>query len=58
MPDFEGLSMRGALHLAESRNLEIRVEGSGFAVSQSPEPGARLKAETAVKVRFAPPGDS
>jgi cell division protein FtsI (penicillin-binding protein 3) len=58
MPDFEGLSMRGALHLAESHNLEIRVEGSGFAVSQSPKPGARLKAETAVKVRFAPPGDS
>jgi cell division protein FtsI (penicillin-binding protein 3) len=58
MPDFTGLSMRGALRLAEAHNLEIRVEGTGFAVNQSPGPGTRLEAGMSVKLRFAPPGDS
>ncbi len=58
MPDFTGLSMRGALRLAEAHNLEIRIEGTGFAVSQSPVPGTPLEAGMSVKLRFAPPGGS
>jgi cell division protein FtsI (penicillin-binding protein 3) len=58
MPDFTGLSMREALRLAEAHNLEIRIEGTGFAVDQSPGPGTPLKAGMSVKLHFAPPGDS
>jgi len=36
--------------------LRLVPEGSGLAVEQSVKPGTRVKAGTAVRVKFAPPG--
>jgi cell division protein FtsI (penicillin-binding protein 3) len=36
VPDFRGLSLRDALHLAAARELNIQVDGSGYVVAQRP----------------------
>jgi cell division protein FtsI (penicillin-binding protein 3) len=48
VPDFAGLSIRGALRVAEPRRLELDVKGTGRALRQEPEPGT--KAEPGAKV--------
>jgi len=58
IPDFSGLSMREALALAGSRNLEIVPEGSGVAVSQDPPPGISVTPGQVLRVRFSLPGSS
>jgi hypothetical protein len=35
MPDFTGLTVKESLQLARSQKLELYIEGSGLAVSQS-----------------------
>jgi cell division protein FtsI (penicillin-binding protein 3) len=55
MPDFRGLTMREVLKNISSLELNITLEGSGLAVTQSPEPGVPLKEITSVRVSFRPP---
>jgi len=43
IPDFTGMSMREVLKLAQSREIEVRIAGSGWAVSQKPAPGVRIE---------------
>lgn len=52
MPDFRGLTMKRAVKLARERGIELQVEGSGWAVSQVPAPGAALGENPACKVSF------
>jgi cell division protein FtsI (penicillin-binding protein 3) len=42
MPDFRGLSLRGAFALARGNGLGLEVTGSGYVASQEPAPGASL----------------
>lgn len=42
VPDFRGLSLRGALRMAAGRELNIQVEGSGYVVAQRPAVGQPL----------------
>jgi len=35
--------------------IHVEVEGSGFAVSQEPSPGAEIEKGTVIKVRFESP---
>ena len=53
MPDFKGLTIREALKMAKSRSIELQVSGSGWAVSQSTEPGSALGDERLCKIVFA-----
>lgn len=53
MPDFKGLTIREALKMAKSRSIEVQVSGSGWAVSQSAEPGSVLGDERLCKIVFA-----
>lgn len=53
VPDFAGLSIRGALRVAEPRRLELDVQGSGRALRQEPEPGTKAEPGAKVKVWFA-----
>ena len=52
MPDFKGLTIREALKKAKSRSIELRVSGSGWAVSQVPGPGTVLGEDRLCKVTF------
>ena len=42
VPDFRGLSLRGALRMAAGRALNIQVDGSGYVVLQRPAAGQPL----------------
>jgi cell division protein FtsI (penicillin-binding protein 3) len=42
VPDFRGLSLRGALRMAAGRELNIQVEGSGYVIAQRPAAGQPL----------------
>ena len=39
LPDFRGVSKRELTHLLERKDIQIRINGDGWVVSQSPEPG-------------------
>jgi len=52
MPDFRGLTMKTAVKLARERGIELKVEGSGWAASQTPLPGAALGENPVCKVSF------
>ena len=52
MPDFRGLTIREALKTAKSRSIDLRVSGSGWAVSQVPAPGSLLGDERLCKIVF------
>lgn len=41
VPDFLGLSMRGALEKAQSMRISLKMQGSGYVVKQTPAPGER-----------------
>ncbi|MBN1381430.1 MAG: PASTA domain-containing protein [Deltaproteobacteria bacterium] len=43
MPDFRGLSIRETLKKSKALEIDIKIEGSGWAVSQNPSPGVILK---------------
>ena len=51
MPDFTGLGMRQAVHWAHAVGLEVRIEGNGMVVSQSPKPGEPLQKSTVLRCR-------
>ncbi|MFP3928725.1 MAG: PASTA domain-containing protein, partial [Desulfobacteraceae bacterium] len=55
LPDFTGESMREVLLMGSRLGIRVEVEGSGFAVEQSPGPGVDLSRVEKVKVRFNPP---
>ncbi len=52
MPDFTGLTIREAMKIAKSRSIDLRISGSGWAVRQSPQAGAKLGDESVCKIVF------
>ncbi len=55
LPDFSGLGMREVLTKARALGLNVLIEGSGFAVKQTPGPGVALERANTLKVMFQPP---
>ena len=55
LPDFKGLGMREVLKRTHALGLKVRLEGSGLATNQSPDPGSSLETIKSVKVNFKPP---
>jgi cell division protein FtsI (penicillin-binding protein 3) len=53
VPDFRGLSLRGALRMAAERELNLEVEGSGYVISQRPAAGQALEG-TQIKLMLGP----
>ena len=56
VPDVAGMSVLEANRLIRSLGLQMRIEGSGLAVGQSPGAGQAVVPSSVVKVRFEPPG--
>ncbi|HON22180.1 MAG TPA: penicillin-binding protein [Syntrophales bacterium] len=52
MPDFRGLTIREALRKAKGKNIEVRVLGNGWAVSQHPLPGTPLAGVSSCTITF------
>ena len=52
IPDFEGMSMREVLKISQNRGIDIRIAGSGWAVSQNPAPGVRIEESLPCYVLF------
>ncbi|MBO4596200.1 MAG: transpeptidase family protein [Bacteroidales bacterium] len=50
LPDFRGMGISDILYLAENAGLHCSYTGSGLARSQSPAPGARLRAGSTVNI--------
>jgi len=48
VPDFLGLSMRGALEKAQSMRISLKMQGSGYVVKQNPVPGERRQEQQVV----------
>ncbi len=46
MPDLAGKSKRDILKWASQTGVEVKFDGAGFAVSQSPETGQKIKSDT------------
>ena len=55
VPDVTGMTVLEANKLIRSFGLEMSVDGSGLAVSQSPEAGECVNPTSVVRVRFEPP---
>jgi len=55
VPDVTGLSVLEANKLIRSFGLELRIEGSGLAVSQRPAADETVAPSTVVTVQFEPP---
>lgn len=55
VPDVAGMPVTEANRLLKSYGLEMQIEGSGLAVSQSPAAGTTVNPTTRVAVRFQPP---
>jgi cell division protein FtsI (penicillin-binding protein 3) len=55
MPDFIGMSYRQVLQMMERSGINIRLEGSGRVVEQSPRAGQAVQFGTEVWVRFSTP---
>lgn len=53
MPDFRGMTMRDALKKAREKNIEIKIIGSGWAISQEPKPNASLRNQRFCAVSFS-----
>jgi len=54
MPDFSGKSLRQVVLTAQRLGLDLKLVGSGKAVSQNPPPGQVLQGQTRGLVRFSP----
>ncbi|UCD38117.1 MAG: transpeptidase family protein [Fidelibacterota bacterium] len=54
MPDFRGLSLRKALHLARKSGVRLQVEGSGRVVKQSIKSGTLVDYEEVCIITLAP----
>ncbi len=55
VPDFSGMGIREVFTRSREIGIHVEVEGSGFAVSQEPSPGAEIEKGTVIKVRFESP---
>jgi cell division protein FtsI (penicillin-binding protein 3) len=55
MPDFSGKPIRQVVQIARRLGLELKLEGSGVAISQSPAPGQILQGNARGVVRFQSP---
>jgi cell division protein FtsI (penicillin-binding protein 3) len=55
MPDFSGKPIRQVVQIARRLGLELKLEGSGRAISQSPAPGQILQGNAKGVVRFQSP---
>lgn len=55
VPDLTGMPVTEANRLARSYGLELQIEGSGLAVSQSPAAGTVVNPTTRIAARFQPP---
>ena len=53
MLDFRGMSMRNVLKLSQERKLDLKIVGSGWAVSQKPYPGVPIKNNQPCTVFFS-----
>ena len=49
MPDLTGLGVRQAVHWAHAVGLDVRIEGNGMVVSQTPRPGEPLTKTTVLR---------
>ncbi len=54
VPDLRGMSIRRAINRLVVNEFEMRVEGSGVVVQQSPKPGQKVAVGTAVYVQCEP----
>ena len=52
MPDFSGKPIRQVVQIARKLGLELKLEGSGRAISQSPAPGQIVQGNARGVVRF------
>jgi cell division protein FtsI (penicillin-binding protein 3) len=55
MPDFSGKPIRQVVQIARRLGLELKLEGTGRAISQSPAPGQVLQGNARGVVRFQSP---
>ena len=55
VPDLTGMPVTEANRLVRAYGLELQIEGSGLAVSQSPAAGTRVNPTTRIAARFQPP---
>jgi len=53
MPDLGGMTVRSALRALQDREVELRLQGSGLLVQQSPPAGAPLREGDEVVLSFA-----
>jgi cell division protein FtsI (penicillin-binding protein 3) len=54
MPDFRGLTMREVLKIARFIGVDLKIKGSGWAMSQKPAPGTPLEDHSSCRVIFSP----
>jgi beta-lactam-binding protein with PASTA domain len=54
VPNLQGLSLRRAMSRLMIANLDMRAEGSGTVLSQTPSPGEKVKLKTPVRLRCKP----
>ncbi|MBI3006212.1 MAG: PASTA domain-containing protein [Ignavibacteriales bacterium] len=54
IPDVRGMSVRRAMNQLMLDDFDVRVEGSGVVVQQSPAPGQRVKAGATVVLECSP----
>jgi cell division protein FtsI (penicillin-binding protein 3) len=54
MPDFSGKSLRQVVLIAQRLGLDLKLVGSGKAVSQNPPPGYVLQGQNRGVVKFSP----
>jgi len=50
MPDLRGLSLRSAMHAMEGCECAVEIAGSGYVVSQQPDPGVQLVSARSVSL--------
>jgi cell division protein FtsI (penicillin-binding protein 3) len=54
MPDFTGMSIRRVLTILNQSKLRCKIEGSGRAFSQHPEPGSEISEGKICYIKFKP----
>jgi cell division protein FtsI (penicillin-binding protein 3) len=54
MPDFSGKSIRQVVLTAQKLGLDLKLVGTGRAISQNPPPGQVLQGQTRGVVKFEP----
>ena len=52
IPNFQGMSVRDVLKKARERGIELKIQGSGWAVSQAPQPGIPIRSNPFCLVSF------